>query len=43
MSELLAWLFVGLVLAVIFGVDYVRRRKRDNAWKRRWNDVENDD
>jgi hypothetical protein len=40
---LLSWIFVGLIIAVIFGVDFVRRWKRDNAWKRRWSDEQDDD
>jgi hypothetical protein len=40
---LLAWIFIGIVIAIIFGVDFVRRWKRDNAWKHRWNDERDDD
>ena len=43
MSFLIALLFISVFLAVIFGVDFVRRWKRDNAWKRRWADDRDDD
>ncbi len=36
-------MFIGIVIAIIFGVDFVRRWKRDNAWKRRSTDDHEDD